>query len=810
MRHLFTFLLAFVPAMGFAQFNLPGGIPDVIKDSVKIEVPGLDKVLKAEPALSMTPDESAPALPFLDDFDPKSPAPLSEFPYMPDHGFPLAYSGVFQHHAQSYCLHAGMYGPGEGDGYTHVRLKGPMAGYVENILRNSARYPEISQSDVQGLIWAVLARSKVEDLSPEYRAIAAKLLTAKEIRDLNGGALSVIPKELREQAFSHLPPLARQAMEAEASLRDLLAQHMPFHELERVAVLSGEPPSQEGKGEFPMGRWMFDPDGYFIRYLTDSYKETTIQLYLPEAIQIVSDDKGRIVLVADAVGNRIETAYDDSVEPGQFPGDDGIKAYAFKSVRFVRPKSVGPVEVVVTDWINAGWTTIGAPSSDDTAGLNQPRYDDSQGRYRNAALHKSELDEFFPAIAKQTRRKSGDVSAADVSSLVDLAGYKLAIADVIEKDQGGADWTGHVGLVQRAWMSFLSSLVLASTGSESTSSPEQGIYVASSDLTTLGIGVHMAGEWAKSPRPKRRELPWFKPERKAAVPKRRGPQMQGQSGRAPFDSPGKRAFERSQKAVKWLNNGLLAVNVVSSPAGALQDAVGYGVRDEMFGFGMDSLFSQARKISEALGGCPPRDDYTELARPEGFTPLVHPPDSGIPTARLAALNSLADSLQRLVATLSAGVISLDRYSGALRAGDDAWAERQAVNYTEMKRRGGAGMVGVADCLDALMEQLRSKGLNDISVPPAAASEYQDRLRGEGFNAAEMAAARLIGMTAEEIEAERQFRLQADPETLGGSLFEAGSEVVESLREVGAYWATLPDPSFSADPGFWESLPSVSP
>jgi len=47
------------------------------------------------------------------------------------------------------------------------------------------------------------------------------------------------------------------------------------------------------------------------------------------------------------------------------------------------------------------------------------------------------------------------------------------------------------------------------------------------------------------------------------------------------------------------------------------------------------------------------------------------------------------------------------------------------------------------------------------------------------------------MTAEELEAARQERINADPNELAGSLMDAGEKVVDGLRELGLYWSTIP-------------------
>ena len=80
-------------------------------------------------------------------------------------------------------------------------------------------------------------------------------------------------------------------MEAEARLRYMLTKtQSSYEELERIAVLRGEPPEEEGDREIPLGRWSFHPDGFFIRYFPRGYTRMLIELYYPELMEIKKDE----------------------------------------------------------------------------------------------------------------------------------------------------------------------------------------------------------------------------------------------------------------------------------------------------------------------------------------------------------------------------------------------------------------------------------------------------------------------------------------------------------------------------------------
>ena len=207
--------------------------------------------------------------------------PITMLERTPDGGFILQ-PGLYEMHAQSYCLHAGTYGPGGGDGYSYAPVEGPAKDAVLSIARNSYMHPEIPQQQIQQLLWAIVARAKFEDLTPELKAVAARLLTPKQLATLNRSALDVISGGPLQQALGKAPPGVRNILEAEARLRQMLTTPgATFAEMERIAVLAGEPPPGEGSRGIPKGQWSKHPDGYYVRYMPQGYSYTVIQVWMP-------------------------------------------------------------------------------------------------------------------------------------------------------------------------------------------------------------------------------------------------------------------------------------------------------------------------------------------------------------------------------------------------------------------------------------------------------------------------------------------------------------------------------------------------
>ncbi len=189
-------------------------------------------------------------------------------------------AGYYHFSDQSYCLHAGTHGPGGGDGYLYAPPIGAAKDAVTTILRNSVQHPEIDQHVIQALLWAILSRAKIEDLSDEQRMAASQLLPPRQLAGLNRNVLDMLSAAA---IANNLPSEVRSVLQAEADLRRMLTTPgTSFGELERVAVLAGMAPVGPGSVGVPTGRWSHHPDGYWIRYLPNSYSNTVVEIWAPE------------------------------------------------------------------------------------------------------------------------------------------------------------------------------------------------------------------------------------------------------------------------------------------------------------------------------------------------------------------------------------------------------------------------------------------------------------------------------------------------------------------------------------------------
>lgn len=296
LRCLGLALLAF-GSFASAQFNLPGGGG----------IPGLDGIFKKPAAISTSIKDAKYAAPEKDGFNP----PISDLFTLartPSHGFILK-AGGWGATLQSYCLHAGTHGPSDGDGYLYGPVKGALDKMIMAVSRNSNDHMDIPQRDVQWLIWAMLARTKISDMNPQMQRVAATLLTPQQILDLNGGALGLLSDDRIGGAFIQQPPLVRQVMEAEARLRNaMVAPGTTYEDIERIAVLGGDVGRGPGSIDCPSGRWSLHPDGYYVRYVPSGYSRTRLEIWVPEGSKAIGkefDPATHIAVPADTHRQRL-------------------------------------------------------------------------------------------------------------------------------------------------------------------------------------------------------------------------------------------------------------------------------------------------------------------------------------------------------------------------------------------------------------------------------------------------------------------------------------------------------------------------
>jgi RHS repeat-associated protein len=457
---ILTFALFLAAALGFeaaAQFELPKRLPRIPIEKIPglDRIPGLDKLLGKETPITTSIPDILSDVPFLDSYNPAMPMAAGRAQRTSDGQFVLR-PGAWTYSAQSYCLKAGTHAPGRGSGYAYAPLKGPKANVVRSVLRRSIEHPEVSQQDIQVLLWAIIARAKLSDMPPRYQLTAAKLLTPKELFELNGGALGLLPDSMKAKLLAGLPPALKTIIEAENRLRQMMSQvNTSFDEIERVAVLLGDPPATPGdRNDLPSGRWSYHPDGYFIRFAPSGYSRTQVDIVVPKPYTIVRDESDRIILISDQQSGR---SIDISYQPGSARGTEALQAYKFSRVRFVDERAGMPLKIL-SEWNNTGGTLLGVPDSRDSAVDGQgAELDDVSDRLTNAWRRQAEVEQFLTSIPKLRGSKQGQKisSQALVRDLADLAHLYEGLSPLAARSKTDPRVAGPLQLVQEAWQFVL-------------------------------------------------------------------------------------------------------------------------------------------------------------------------------------------------------------------------------------------------------------------------------------------------------------------------------------------------------------------
>lgn len=272
--------------------------------------------------------DALPVATHMADVDELTPLPLpADFNFGPGY-----YRGV----VRSYCLHAGTYGPTSGDGYLIAPLKGSHADVISGILTRSAQHPEIKQRDVQRLIWAVEGGANWNTYSDEFRQRVAPLLSAQDIDRLSTDPIRrELAGKLRAGLGKLIPGRVKEVV-AEISdwQRRLTSLDVPFEELERIGVLTGDAPWGKGsRKDVRPGSWAYVGDGFYLRTFAKSYPATTLEVFRTGTADITRDALGRITRF-DSGGYIIDTRYADGDTPQTV---DGQLAWRFAEVTFRHP-----------------------------------------------------------------------------------------------------------------------------------------------------------------------------------------------------------------------------------------------------------------------------------------------------------------------------------------------------------------------------------------------------------------------------------------------------------------------------------------
>lgn len=812
----------------------------------------LQRILEKPPGITTSIHDAHTEIPFLDDHDPGGPANMAALPRDARNAF-FAPPGLYEMEAESFCIHAGTHGPTRGDGYSLAPLQGEMAPVIGALVRRWADHPEIPQRDVQSLIWALQARTPINELPSNLQSVSMTLLDPDQVDRLSEDVVDRAREELMGEALDRVPESVRRVAEVEAELRSLLRRGAAFEELEAAAVLAGVPPPEALVREVPALRWNYHPDGYFVRFEPHGYAQTYIQTYVPEPYLVERDAEGRVAEVASHRGVRLTMEYDET--PTGARGKLGL----FRGVRIMgvgMAEKGRPGDGSQGEWRVKGWTLLG-----DGSELEVPA----------GVVEGSELAERLDE-AGDRRRQVRDVLADGGSSggrrlradLTDLAHLRTGL----QRAQGRVPEKILVH-VANAWQYTL----CVEAGGCTAARLGGGSFPAENFVVPGPHGPAVGGfEMRDTPLLPMSYAPVpasINSSGNVAAPGNTGAQMllqseksivdraeeymkalgilvglldvvgSGSLGAAAYNALGLGGIPVGPFGIPTMLAGAMISEVTGAWSGAIDalagetgagggggyegggeggDAGGWGgaggdpgggVGDDP---GQDEQGGQAGETggqgadageSDTPGDIAGRDENRSDGEDYRNTPPPNPPPnptpaepgSGVSSERAGVANAFTESLLRVLHHTQGATDSELRRRAACQAGDAEWAERQAALAGDHQRKAALGMIESAGRLHRLMDLARSEGV--LRSPYADSGDMAaalERLGSRGWAEEEVRAAGQLGITGREMEDLRRHLLAQDPEGLAGDLEESVQLWGKELRTAGFLWLALPPPA----------------
>lgn len=269
---------------------------------------GVDRFLKQPAAITTNFEDVNREGEMMPDFKSKEKfQPLYLLPKAPEGGYVLC-EGYYEITNKSYCLKAGTFAPSKGDGYMFAPVLGPKEDIVVAVLKSAEKHPDVEQHDIQVLLWTIIARTKFADYAGQVKLTAIKLLSTKQLTQLEGGALGILPFDVMQKAKDQLPDGVKAVFEAENNIRQLVASgNYTYADMEKYAIIAGMAPP---RADVPSGIWTKHPDGYYVRYFPSGYSVTKVQVYVPKELvaggkTIIYDAAGDIACPANTGSQRL-------------------------------------------------------------------------------------------------------------------------------------------------------------------------------------------------------------------------------------------------------------------------------------------------------------------------------------------------------------------------------------------------------------------------------------------------------------------------------------------------------------------------
>ncbi len=235
---------------------------------------------KGEPMLSSGLADSitgADTLPGSVDPDLKLFSPLLKLQRVDDGAFILK-TGMYEAYLQCFSLDAN---DGGGNrtlaGWVPAPIRGKRGEVVASILKNAELHPDVSQADIQSLLWQVVAGTDLEKMPQNLQQAAVRLLSADLARSLQG------PVQAEKAKQSIIGFINKRVSKSPVASGAAGAAEGVATVLNPGPVRSSLPPMPAGLG-YERGKWVLMPGGFYLRYLPDGASKIRVEVLVPEAV----------------------------------------------------------------------------------------------------------------------------------------------------------------------------------------------------------------------------------------------------------------------------------------------------------------------------------------------------------------------------------------------------------------------------------------------------------------------------------------------------------------------------------------------
>ena len=234
----------------------------------------------------------------------EKPRSLMELPQTEEGGFVLS-EGFYEAEFKTYCLQPGTPDPSQGDAYLQSSISGYRKEIIESVLVNSLNRPEIDQRNIQLLLWSTVSGSDFNKLSFAVREDARKLLTPKQLFELQGGVVGLIKTISYQSGLLNTNSDMKKLFELGTS---------SYESFERLAVRREA--SKVIRSGVKYDTWYKQKENYYVRYFPVNYQKVRIQVFVPAGVLDSENKVGYEYLVFDPTGKQAIPAFTNAQRLG--------------------------------------------------------------------------------------------------------------------------------------------------------------------------------------------------------------------------------------------------------------------------------------------------------------------------------------------------------------------------------------------------------------------------------------------------------------------------------------------------------------